>query len=75
MGPADLPVTAMFEDLVSQGLIKPTTHMEDLVFPGALAPVPSVIGYATPDIPIRGEMAAHAELGKRFKGNFYGTGD
>jgi hypothetical protein len=51
MSPADLPITAMFEELVVQGFIKPTTHMEDLVFPGALTPVPSVIGYATPDIP------------------------
>jgi hypothetical protein len=71
----DLPVTAMFKQLVNQGYIKPVVHMEDLEFPGTLNRVPSVIGYTTPDIPIRDGVSAHAELGKRSERNIYCTSD
>lgn len=71
----DLPVTAMFRDLMTLGYIKPVLHMEDLEFPGALTRVPSVIGYATPEVPIRDGVSADAQLGKYSPGDFYHTGD
>ena len=54
-----LPVTAMFEELIRLGHITPTVHMEELREPGALNPVPTRLGYVTPDVPIR--LGVHAD--------------
>lgn len=73
--PQDLPITAMFEELVAGKFITPTHHMEDMEFPGSLRRAPSVIGYATPDIPIRDGGMADAKLGKRTERNFHSSSD
>jgi len=68
----DLPITAMFVELVRSGYVAVPTHMEDFRLPGAFEDVPSIIGYATPELPIRTGMTDYAELGQRPQRNIYG---
>ena len=65
-----LPVTQMFLEMIAQGHIKPTEHMEELRLPGEFVAVPSITTYGTPDMPIRTGVTSYAKLGQRAEGNF-----
>lgn len=70
-----LPVSEMFREMIRQGYITPPDQMENLRLPGAYPHVPSIVGYATPEAPIRFGVDDDAELGQRAQGNIYGTSD
>ena len=61
---SDLPITAIFQELVRQGYLTPPAHMEDMRLPGEFVSVPTVISYGTPDTPIRTGVHSNAELGQ-----------
>lgn len=49
-----LPISEMFAEMVRQGYITPPAQMEKLRLPGAYPIVPSIIGYAIPELPVTG---------------------
>jgi hypothetical protein len=65
----------IFNELVRQGHITPVEHMEDLRLPGEFVSVPTVVTYATPDIPILAGAHDNAKLEQRAKGNLTPSGD
>jgi len=70
-----LPILNMFLEMVREGHISPVAQMEDLRLPGAFAEVPSVIGYTTPEIPVRMGVLENAELGQRSERDINGSSD
>jgi hypothetical protein len=60
----DQPVTRMFEELIKLGHITPSTETIDTVLPGAFRPVPSVVTYDTPNIPVHVGVHTNAKLGQ-----------
>ncbi len=71
----DLPVTAMFEELVRLGHIRVPEKMNHLRLPGAYAPVPSIVVYSTPDITFHNGGSGHAKLGQYTPRDNYYTND
>jgi hypothetical protein len=65
----------IFNELVRQGHITPVEHMEDLRLPGEFISVPTVVTYATPDIPIRAGAHDNAKLEQRSKGDITPSSD
>ena len=65
MAKEQLPVSRIFENLVSQGHIAPTDHMEVLRLPGEYLDVPSIATYGIPDTPNRSGGNLGAKLGQR----------
>lgn len=51
--PTRTDVTDMFIDLVKKGYITPPDQMERMPLPGAYPHVPTILGYTTPEAPIR----------------------
>ena len=56
---------AMFAELVRLGHVRPGSGEIPWTLPGAFRTVPSIIGYATPEAPIRPETEQNAKLGQR----------
>lgn len=70
-----MTVSDMFQEMVRQGFITPPDEMGQLRLPGAYPHVPSIVGYATPEAPIRLGVYDDAELGQRAQRNLYGSSD
>jgi hypothetical protein len=59
------PISRMFEELIKLGHITPSTDATDTSLPGAFTPVPSIVSYDTPNIPVRMGVHTNAKLGQR----------
>lgn len=71
----DLPITAMFREMIAQGHISPVEHMENLRLPGEFVTVPSITTYGTPEMPIRTGVDTDAQLGQRTQRDFATSSD
>ena len=69
MSDDSLSVTAMFNELVRAGHVRPNGADVPRELPGAFRKVPSISDYATPEAPLRPEAELNAKLGQRSSGN------